>query len=82
MIYAATEVTPAALREGTKRNESNVSEAAAAHGLGAKRLATFLKAHRYSNRTTPAQLVQRLRSAPAGRAGEFETRTPARSSCA
>jgi transposase len=41
-----------------------------ARGLGVKRLATFLKAHRYSNRKTPAQLLERLRSAPAGRAGE------------
>jgi transposase len=46
-----------------------------ARGLGVKRLATFLKAHRYTNRKTPAQLLERLRSAPAGRAGEIETRT-------
>src|SRR6201996_3239978 len=41
-----------------------------ARGLGEKRLAAFLKAHRYTNRKTPAQLLERLRSAPAGRAGE------------
>src|SRR5437764_2744909 len=35
-------------------------------GLGEKRLAAFLRAHRYS-RKTPAQLLDRLRSAPAGR---------------
>ena len=46
-----------------------------ARGLGVKRLAAFLKAHRYTNRKTPAQLLERLRSAPAGRAGEIETRT-------
>jgi Transposase len=45
-----------------------------ARGLGEKRLAAFLKAHRYTNRKTAAQLLERLRSAPAGRAGEIETR--------
>jgi transposase len=45
-----------------------------ARGLGEKRLAAFLKAHRYPNRKTPAQLLQRLRAAPAGRAQEVETR--------
>jgi transposase len=45
-----------------------------ARGLGEKRMAAFLKAHRYS-RKTPAQLLERLRSAPTGRAGEIETRT-------
>jgi hypothetical protein len=45
-----------------------------ARGLGEKRLAAFLKAHRYNNRKTPAQLLERLRSAPADRAGEIETR--------
>ncbi|MGN6169279.1 MAG: IS110 family transposase [Solirubrobacteraceae bacterium] len=44
-----------------------------ARGLGEKRLAAFLKSHRYTNRKTPAQLLERLRSAPAGRAGELET---------
>ena len=43
-------------------------------GLGEKRMAAFLKAHRYT-RKTPAQLLERLRSAPTGRAGEIETRT-------
>jgi transposase len=44
-----------------------------ARGLGEKRLAAFLKAHHYTNRKTPAQLLERLRSAPSGRAGELET---------
>ncbi len=43
-----------------------------ARGLGEKRIAAFLKAHRYSNRKTPAALLERLRSAPAGRAGDTE----------
>jgi transposase len=46
-----------------------------ARGLGEKRMAAFLKAHRYSARKTPAQLLERLRSAPTGRAGEIEIRT-------
>jgi transposase len=46
-----------------------------ARGLGEKRLAAFLKAHQYNNSKTAAQLLERLRSAPAGRAGEIETRT-------
>ena len=46
-----------------------------ARALGEKRLAAFLKAQRYNNRKTAAQLLARLRSAPPGRAGEFETRT-------
>ncbi len=41
-----------------------------ARGLGEKRLAAFLKAHRYGSRKTAAQLLARLRSAAAGRAGE------------
>jgi hypothetical protein len=45
-----------------------------ARGLGEKRLAAFLKAHRYSSPKTAAQLLERLRSAPVGRAGEIETR--------
>jgi transposase len=44
-------------------------------GLGEKRLAGFLKTHGYSSRKTPAQLLERLRSAPAGRGGPVETRT-------
>jgi transposase len=46
-----------------------------AKGLGEKRLAAFLKNHGYSARKTPAQLLEHLRAAPAGRAGEVETRT-------
>ncbi len=46
-----------------------------ARGLGEKRMSAFLKAHRYSARKTPAQLLERLRSAATGRAGEIETRT-------
>jgi transposase len=46
-----------------------------ARGLGEKRLAAFLKARRYNNRKTAKQLLDRLRSAPAGRAGELETLT-------
>jgi transposase len=45
-----------------------------ARGLGEKRLAAFLKAHHYTNRKTAAQLLERLRSAASGRAGEIETR--------
>ncbi|MGN6168340.1 MAG: transposase [Solirubrobacteraceae bacterium] len=45
-----------------------------ASGLGERRLAAFLKGHRYPNRKSPAQLLERLRSAPVGRAGELETR--------
>jgi transposase len=45
-----------------------------ARGLGEKRLAAFLKGRGYNRRKTPAQLLGRLRSAPAGRAGELETR--------
>jgi hypothetical protein len=45
-----------------------------ARGLGEKRLAAFLKGQRYNNRKTPAQLLGRLRAAPAGRAGGLETR--------
>jgi transposase len=45
-----------------------------ARGLGEKRMATFLTVQRYPSRKTPAQLLARLRSAPAGRAGEAESR--------
>jgi hypothetical protein len=38
-------------------------------------MAAFLKAHRYPMSKTPAELLQRLRSAPSGCAGEIETRT-------
>jgi len=43
-----------------------------ARGLGPKRLAGFLARHRYSGRRTPGELLERMRSAPAGRAGELE----------
>ncbi len=43
-------------------------------GLGEKRMAAFLKTRRYA-RKTAAQLLERLRSAPSGRAGVTETRT-------
>jgi transposase len=45
-----------------------------ARGLGEKRLAAFLKAQHYTNRKTAAQLLERLRCAAAGCAGELETR--------
>jgi transposase len=44
-----------------------------ARGLGEKRLAGFLKTHRYTNGKTATQLLDRLRTAPSGRAGEAET---------
>jgi transposase len=44
-----------------------------AHRLGEKRMAAFLKTQHYSSRKTAAQLLDRLRSAAAGRAGESET---------
>ena len=44
-----------------------------ARGLGEKRLQAFLKAHQYNNRKPARQLLERLRSAPAGRAGKLET---------
>jgi hypothetical protein len=46
-----------------------------ARGLGEKRMAAFLKAHHYPMSKPPAELLERLRAAPAGRAGEIETRT-------
>lgn len=42
--------------------------------LGEKRMAAFLKAQHYSSRKTAAELLERLRAAPTGRAGEVETR--------
>jgi transposase len=45
----------------------------AAARLGPKRLAGFLAQHRYCGRRSPAALLERLRSAPDGRAGEAET---------
>lgn len=43
-----------------------------AKGLGPKRLGTFLSRHGYSGRRAPEELLCRMRSAPAGRAGEAE----------
>jgi transposase len=43
--------------------------ASACH-LGEKRMAAFLAKHRYSGRRTAAELLARLRAAPAGAAGE------------
>lgn len=40
--------------------------------LGEKRMAGFLATHRYSGRRTPAELLERLRAAPTGLAGELE----------
>lgn len=45
-----------------------------AHGLGLKRMAGFLDREGYSGRTEPGVLIQRLRSAPGGTAGELECR--------
>lgn len=42
-------------------------------GLGEKRLAGFLARHRYSGRRSAAELLERLRSAPQGRAGALES---------
>ncbi len=46
---------------------------ASARHLGEKRMAAFLVKHGYSGRRTAAQLLERLRSAPAGTAGEALT---------
>lgn len=43
-----------------------------ARGLGAKRMAAFLGREAYSGRTDPAELVARMKTAPAGTAGEVE----------
>ena len=43
-----------------------------ARSLGEKRLASFLARNGYSGRRRPAELIERLRSAPQGRAGELE----------
>jgi len=43
-----------------------------ARGLGEKRLAAFLARHRYSGRKSATQLLEKLRAAPEGRAGEHE----------
>lgn len=44
-----------------------------AKGLGPKRLAGFLARHRYCGRRSPEELLERMRSAPVGLAGELET---------
>lgn len=44
-----------------------------AKGLGEKRLARFLAEHAYCGRRTPAELLERLRAAPSGRAGPAES---------
>jgi transposase len=44
-----------------------------ARALGHRRLAAFLTRHGYSGRKSPDQLLTRLRTAPAGRAGRGET---------
>jgi transposase len=43
-----------------------------ARALGEKRLAQWLARHHYCGRRSPAALLERLRSAPSGRAGELE----------
>ena len=43
-----------------------------AKGLGPKRLAGFLARHRYCGRRSPEELLERMRQAPGGRAGELE----------
>jgi transposase len=43
-----------------------------ARGLGERRLAQWLARHHYCGRKRPAELLERLRAAPSGRAGEFE----------
>jgi transposase len=43
-----------------------------ARGLGAKRLQRFLARQRYSGRRSSLELLERLRAAPRGRAGELE----------
>jgi transposase len=43
-----------------------------ARGLGPRRMAAFLARQGYSGRRRPEELVEHLRAAPAGRAGELE----------
>lgn len=43
-----------------------------AGGLGERRLGGFLARQAYSGRRSPAELLERLRAAPAGRVGELE----------
>lgn len=45
---------------------------ASAARCGEKRLAAFLAQHRYCGRRSAAELLERLRAAPIGNAGEFE----------
>ena len=45
-----------------------------AKGLGAKRLAGWLARHGYSGRHAPEELIERMRQAPEGRAGELEAK--------
>lgn len=44
-----------------------------ARGLGPRRLAAWLSRHGYSGRRSPEELLERMRRAPAGRAGELES---------
>jgi hypothetical protein len=46
-----------------------------ARGLGEARLQAFLARERYCGRQKPAQLLAKLRAAPAGRVGELELAT-------
>ena len=55
---------------------------AAAARLGPKRLAGFLAQHRYSGRRSPEALLERLRSAPEGGAGEAEGQAKGELVCA
>jgi transposase len=43
-----------------------------ARGLGPRRMEGFLARHRYCGRRRPEELLERMRQAPAGRAGEME----------
>lgn len=43
-----------------------------ARGLGPRRMEGFLARHRYCGRRSPEELLERMRKAPAGRAGELE----------
>jgi transposase len=45
-----------------------------ARGLGEKRMGAFLARHRYSGGRSAAEVLERLRSAPEGRAGTLEAR--------
>jgi transposase len=44
-----------------------------ARSLGPKRMEGFLARHQYCGRRTPEELLERMRKAPAGRAGELES---------